>query len=175
MTVSSQGTIGPLLRANGEGFVDDDRLRHAARIVAPIERQVGAGAAGPVAEMGVAPNQPAGEPFRIRIEQELVGVEAKAALRLIGAMHAVAVDLAGHDVAEIAVPHILGALRQRDPFELAPALAVEQAKLHLLRIGGKQRKIGAPPVPAGSQRMGRTGRKPDASVPGRKKWRQAAE
>ena len=82
-----------------------------------------------------------------------MGIEAKAALRLIGPVHAIAVELARHDVAEIAVPDILGALRQRDALELAPALVVEQAKLDLLGIGGKQREVRAAPVPGRAQRM----------------------
>ena len=47
------------------------------------------------------------------------------------------------------MPDVLGALRQRDALQLAPALAVEQAKLHLLGIGGEQREVGAAPVPGG--------------------------
>ena len=48
-------------------------------------------------------------------------------------MHAVTVELARGDVVEIAVPDVLGALRQRDALDLAPALAVEQAELDLRR------------------------------------------
>src|SRR3984893_4200969 len=110
--------------------------------------------------MGVAPNQPSGEPLCVRIDRELESIEAKAALRLIGAVYPVAVDMTGHDVAEIAVPNILGPLRQRDPLQLAPALAIEQAEFHFLRIGRKQREIGSPPVPTGPQRIGGAGRKP---------------
>ena len=87
-------------------------------------------------------------PPGIGIEQQLVGVEAVAVLGLIRPVNAIAVELAGRDVVQIAVPDILGALRQFDAFEFAAALAVEQAKLDLLRVGGKQRKIGAPAVPA---------------------------
>ena len=98
--------------------------------------------------MRVAPDQPAGQPPGIGIEQQLVGVEAVAVLGLIGPVNAIAVELPGRDVVQIAVPDVLGALRQFDALEFAAALAVEQAKLDLLRIGGEQRKVGAPAVPA---------------------------
>ena len=90
-------------------------------------------------------------------------------------MDAVAVELAGRDVVEIAVPDVLGALRQRDALELAPALTVEQAKLDLFGIRGEQREVGSAPVPGRAERMRRAGRKPHATAPGREKLQQAAE
>jgi hypothetical protein len=46
------------------------------------------------------------------------------------------------------VPDVLGTLGQFDAFEFTAALTVEQAKLDLVRVGGEQREIGAPAVPA---------------------------
>src|SRR5947209_12541489 len=40
-----------------EGFVDDHALRHSARVVSPVEREVGARTAGAVPEMRVTPDQ----------------------------------------------------------------------------------------------------------------------
>jgi hypothetical protein len=51
------------------------------------------------------------------------------------------------------MPDILGALGQRDAPRLAPPVAVEQAQLDLLGAGGKERKVGAAPVPRGAERM----------------------
>ena len=148
MMVSSQGIFGPRLAAAPvEGLVDHDGLDHAARIVAAVERQVLARAADAKAEMRIAPHQPPGQPPRIGIEQQLVGIEAVAVLGRIRAVHAIAVELAGRDVVEIAVPDVFGTLRQFDALELAAALAVEQAELDLFRVGREQRKIGAPAVP----------------------------
>ncbi len=143
------GDVGAQFAASPiEGFVDDDGLRHAARIVAPIERQVFACAPGAIGEMRIAPYQPSGKASRIGIEQQFVGVEAMAVFGLIGAMNSVAIKLSGRDVIQIAVPDVLGTLGQFDAFEFAAALTVEQAKLDLLRVGGEQRKVGAPAVPA---------------------------
>src|SRR4051794_142897 len=98
--------------------------------------------------MRVAPDQPAGEPPCIGIKQQLVGIEAVPVLRLVGTVDPIAIELSRRDVVEIAVPDVLGALGQLDALKLAAALAVEQAKLHLLRIGREKRKVGAPSVPA---------------------------
>src|SRR6202007_1663556 len=137
-----------LAAAPVEGLVDDDRLRHAASIVAPVEREILARAARAIAEMRIAPDQSAGKVLAGRVWQQLVGIEAVTVLRLIGAVHTVAIDLPRRDVVQVAVPDILAALRQFDALELAAAEIVEQAQLDLGRVGGKQREIGAAAVPA---------------------------
>jgi hypothetical protein len=71
-----------------------------------------------------------------------------AVFGLVGTVNAIAVKLSGRNVVQIAVPDIFAALRQFDALELAAALRVEQAKLHLLRVGGEQRKISTSTVPA---------------------------
>src|SRR5579863_7497038 len=98
--------------------------------------------------MGITPYQSSGDAPGIGIEQQLVGVEAVAVFGLIGSVNPIAVELPRRDVVQVAVPDIFAALGQFDAFEFAASLAVEQAKLDLLRIGGKQREIGTPAVPA---------------------------
>src|SRR5262245_25565658 len=117
--------------------------------------------------MRIAPHQPSGQPLGIGVDQELVRVETKAALGLVWTMDAVAVELARGHVVQIAVPDVLAALRQGNALELASALAVEQAELHLLGIGGKQRKIGPPAIPCGPEWVGSAGREPRVSGRGR--------
>src|SRR3954447_7539690 len=101
--------------------------------------------------MGVAPDQPARKSLGIGIEQQLVGVEAVTVLRLVRTIDAVAVELSRRDVVQIAVPDVLGPLRQFDPLDLPSALAIEQAELDLFGIGGKQGKIGPSSVPGCSE------------------------
>src|SRR4051812_32345302 len=98
--------------------------------------------------MRVAPHQPPGEPPRVGIEQQLVGIEPVTVLGGIRPMHAIAVKLPGRHVVEVAVPDILGAFRQLDALQFAAPLTVEQAQFHLLRVRRKQREVGAPTVPA---------------------------
>src|SRR5262245_49602290 len=69
----------------GERFVDNHALGHAARVVAPVERQIGARTASPVTEMRVTPDEPPYQLFRIRIDEELVRIEAQPTFGLIWA------------------------------------------------------------------------------------------
>src|SRR5499433_1584353 len=157
-----------------EGFVDDHAFRYSTRIVAPVEREVGARAARAIAKMRVAPDQTPCELPRIRIDEELVRIETQSALGLIRAVNAVTVELSRRDIVEVAVPDVLGAFRQRDALDLAPTMAVEQAKLHFFGIGRKQREISSAPVPSGSQRMRRPCRNPHTTAPEREKLSQVA-
>src|SRR5262249_24490998 len=125
--------------------------------------------------MRVAPDQAPCQLPRIRIEEELVRIETQSALGLIRALHAVTVELSRRDIVEVAVPDVLGAFRQRDALDLAPTMAVEQAKLHFFGIGRKQREISSAPVPSGSQRMRRPCRNPHTTPPEREKLSQVAE
>src|SRR4029077_2956193 len=132
-------------------------LGHAARIVPPVEREVLARAAGAITEMGIAPDQPAGEALGIGVEQQLVGVEAVAVLGVVRPVNAIAVELSGRNIVQGAVPDILGAFGQFDAFDFATPLIVEQAKLNFLRVGGEQSKISAPAVPACAKARERSG------------------
>src|SRR5438128_1600630 len=73
--------------------------------------------------------------------------------RLIGTVHAVAVELAGRYVGQVAVPDVVAAIRQREALELAPPLGIEQAQIDLLGIGREQGKVGSPPIPCCTQGM----------------------
>src|ERR1019366_2385444 len=105
----------------------------------------------------------------IGIEQQLVGVEAVAVLRLIGSMNPIAIKLSGRNVVQISVPDVFGTLGQFDALEFAAALTVEQAELDLLRVGREQRKIGAPAVPACTEARERSGGQSHASAFGYEK------
>src|SRR6266550_1287565 len=71
--------------------------------------------------MRIAPDQPSGRAPSVRIDQQLVGVEAVAMLGLIGSVNTVAIELSGRDIVEIAVPNVFGTLGQFDAFEFASA------------------------------------------------------
>src|SRR6516164_9068185 len=146
----------------GEGFIDDHRLRHSARVVAPVEREVRAGAAGAIAEMRIAPDQTAHDPFGIRIDEQLVMIEAQPPPGVVAAVNAIAIELARRNIVEIAVPDVLGALGQKNALDLASPLPVKQAQLDLLGVRREQRKIGAASVPRGAERMRSSGRKPQS-------------
>jgi hypothetical protein len=90
--------------------VRDLALRHAASTVASAERQVGGRPADAIAEVGVAPTEFADDRLRIRIEQQLVAIEAVAARRVVRPIAAVTVKLPRRDVGEVAVPDLVGVL-----------------------------------------------------------------
>ncbi len=139
-------------RRPDEGFIDDDCLGHAARVVAPVEREVLAGAAGAIAEMRIAPDQPAGQPLGVRVEQQFVGVEPVTLLGIIRPVHAIAVELARRHVGEVSVPDILGPFGQRHAVDLAAALTVEKAKLDLLRVRREQCEVCSAAIPCRPER-----------------------
>ena len=141
------GVFGPAVVAPGEGRINHHRLEHPARIVAPIERQIEPRAAGAVAEMRVAPHEGTDQALGIGIEQQFVRIEAMPLRRIVRAVDAIAVDLAARDLGKVAVPDVVGAFGQRNAFELAAALAIEQTQLDLLGIGGEQREVRPATVP----------------------------
>ncbi len=93
---------------------------------------------------------------RVRIEQQLVGVEAMPGLGLVGPVDAIAVKRAGADVRQIAVKNLVGIFGQFDAAQLAFAFFVEQTDLDLGGVGGKQGEIGALAVPVRALRIGQT-------------------
>ena len=102
--------------APGEGGIDDAAFRHEAGAVAPVEGQVLALAprADAVAVMRIVPPDRALKRFRVRVEQQLVGVEAVSVLRAVGAVDAIAVKQIGPRVRQIAVPHLVGIFGEPD-------------------------------------------------------------
>src|SRR5215471_11450714 len=125
--------------------------------------------------MRVAPDEPPDKFFRIGVDEELVRIEAQPTFGLVRPMHPVSVELSRGDVVEVAVPDILGTLRQRDTLDLTPAMTIEEAQFNFLRVSGKQGEIRSASVPGRSQRMRRPGRNPHATAPEREKLQQGAE
>jgi hypothetical protein len=121
-----------------EGLVHHQRLGHIWCAVQLVEREIGLIRPDGVAEAGVVPLEQSHEAARVRIGQQLVGVEAMALPGSVGTMHAVAIDAAGRHALEIAVPDLVGVLGQCDAFELGLAVGIEDAQLHLGRIARKQ-------------------------------------
>ena len=99
----------------------------------------------------------------IGVEQQLVMIEAMPRLRVVGPVDAVAVELAGPRVRQVAVPDLVGVLGQHDPLELALAAGIEQAELDLLGVGAEQGEVDAPAIEGGAQGISDTGPDPGAT------------
>ena len=76
--------------------------------------------------------------------------------RLVGAMDAVTVNRARSRIRQIAVPDLVGVLRQHDPLDFALAGGVEEAELDICRMRRKQGEIDAQTIPRGAERVGQT-------------------
>ena len=125
--------------------------------------------------MRVGPGELAAEPLAVGIDQELVGIEAVSGFGIVGAVDAIAVELARLRVGQIAVPDVFGALRQRDAVDLVPPALVEQAKLDLLGGAGEQREVRAAAVPGRAERMRRARRDAPVRLQERDRRQQAVE
>jgi len=108
-----------------------------------------------IAEQRVIPFQFADDLLGIRIEQQFVRIEAMSRGRLVRPVHAIAVKLPRPRVGQIAVPHLVGVLGQRDALGLAAGV-VEKTQFHLGGVRGKQREVDAQAIPRRAERIGQT-------------------
>src|SRR5690606_6071174 len=90
---------------------------------------------------------------RVRIDEQLVRIEAMTLLGLVGPVNAIAVDRARAEPFDVAMPDLVGIFGQLDALELPLAVAVEQAQLDLGRMRREQREIDPFTVPAGTAGM----------------------
>ena len=142
--------------APGESRIDHPALRHACGAVAPVERQVVARRADPVAEMGIGPAHMADQRLGVGVEQKLVGIEAVTGSRLIRSMDAVAIHGSRPRIGQIAVPDLVGIFRQNHPLQLAPAVPIEQAQLDLGGVSGEESEVHSQAIPGSAQGKGKT-------------------
>src|SRR5213079_1728502 len=87
--------------------------------------------------------------LRVRVEQELVRIEAVPARRVVRAVDSVAVPPARADAGDVAMPVVRGDVVQLDP---RLAVAFEQAELDALRVLGEEREVRPLAVPRRAER-----------------------
>ena len=100
--------------------------------------------------------------LRVRVQQQLVRVEAVADIGLVGSVDAEAVDPARTCVRQIAVEDLVRIFRKLDALYLPFTLRIEDAKFH---FGGSRREDGevdAEAIPCGPQGIGSPGLYPGA-------------
>src|SRR5262249_3298235 len=113
-------------------------------------------------EMRVAPDEAPCELSGVRVDEQLVRIEAQSALGLVWTMHPIPVELSRGNVVEVHVPDVLGALGQDDALDLAATVAVKQAKLDPTGLGGTRRKSRPAPAQGGPRGVCRPGQNPNA-------------
>lgn len=142
--------VGPHIVAPVERLVRHHGLGAGGCAVAPVERQIGAGGVQAIAEQRIGPAQRAHQAAGIGVEQQLVRIEAVAAIRLPRAVGTVAVDQARFHAGQVAVPDFIGALRQWQARQLLAAGGVEQAEIDAGGVGREDGEIDAQAVPLGA-------------------------
>ena len=143
----------PIFAAPIEIRIDDHRLGHEGGAVALVEGQVIPLGADRVSENSGIPCQLPRVGPGVRIEQQLVGVEAVAGLRLERTMHPKPIEGSGAHFAQVAVEDFVGELRKLETVGLARAARVEQANLDLRRVGGKDGEVRALCIRRGAERI----------------------
>src|SRR3984957_13122967 len=125
----------PILAMPIEVRIHDDGLRHEGRAIAFVEAEVVSLCADRVSEYRGVPRQLSRVGSRVRVKQQLVGIEAMASFRLIGAVDAKAVKRRRPDLGHVAVEHLICSLRQLEAAGLALTVGVEETDLDSCRIG----------------------------------------
>jgi len=133
-----------------EGRVLHHALDHERRGIATVESKVVAGRKI-VTPKRIVPLQRTGDLARIRVQQQLVGVEAMALLRLVGAVGAIAVELPGLHIRHVAGEDRAFPAGHFQPRQFLRAVRREQAQFHGLGILGKDREMGPVPGEFGTQ------------------------
>ena len=137
--------------------VDNLAFRRERRAVPRIEAKIQFVVPQLIAEMGVVPVDIAHQFTGIRVNKQLMRVKAVTVFRIVGAIDAIAVQRTGFQVRHIAVPDLMGILRQLQPGDFCFPGRVKQTELHPLRVRGEQREVNALPVIIRTQLLAMTG------------------
>ena len=149
-----QGNRGSFVMLPVKRRIDDNRLRHAPRVIPKILRQIVLIIAHYVTEHLICPAHTACDRFGIRIEQKFRTIEAEAALWIVWAENAEPVQLSRPRIRQEHVPNLISVLTERnaDVF-FSRTDVVEQAKLDPRSVLGKNSEVNAVPHPRGAQRI----------------------
>src|SRR5256885_92190 len=109
------GDLWTAILPPSERGLDDPAFRDLARVVAPVEREIGALTADAVAKEGIAPPQPAVQRPGVWIDQQFVGIEAVPVRGIVRPVDAVAVKQIGTGIRQISVPDLVGVFRKNNP------------------------------------------------------------
>src|SRR5579883_2588541 len=113
------------------------------------ERQIFIRAVPVIAKQLTAVAHIAIDRFCIGVNQQLIGVEAKAFLWFVRAVHAESIALSGSDSRQIAMPNEVTDFRKSDAGLLV--VAIEETQFNTCSVFGKQRKISSFAIPTRAQ------------------------
>ena len=139
-----------LIVAPGESRIDHRAFGYRAGIIAAIEREVRVRASDVEAEMRVRPSPLAHDGLGVGVEQQLVGVEAAPAVRIIGTVDTVTVKEPRTRLRQIGMPDVIGLLLNVEPCHLVRTSWIEETQLDSLGMLGEEREIDSSPIPGGA-------------------------
>jgi len=116
-----------LIGSPGKSRIDNHRLEHPRSAIAAIKREIRQTVPDAVAEMRVAPLEVADNLLGIRIQQELMAIEAKALLRIVRSVDAIAIHQPRPCLRQVAMPHLICLFADVDPMQFAVAGWVKNA------------------------------------------------
>ncbi len=137
--------------------IDHAALRHDRSAVFLVEAEVLFLRLHVISKMGARPCDIADEFAGIGVDEQLVGVEAMAVFRVERAVDAVAVERAGLQAWNIAVPDFVGEFGKLDTGGFGLPAFIEEAEFNALCMGGKQREIHSVLIRRGAKRRPRAG------------------
>src|SRR5688572_13688162 len=132
-----------------EVWIDHCALGHEWSAIAFVECEIVAGLQL-VAEERRIPPQLADVRESIRVEQELVWIEAVPCGRFIGTVDSIAIRRSRLNVGDVAVPDLVRVLRKLNSVCLAFTASIEDADFNLRGICGEKREIDSFAVPRGA-------------------------
>ena len=143
-----QSIVGPR-----ERVVDDDALWRTRRAVIGRGLEIATRAPDLVPEERIAPANRVAHGLRIRIDQQLRRIEAMPFARRVWSVHAIAVQLTGTRVGQIAVPHLIAALGHRNaPHLVRIVRALEEAQIDARPVLREEREVDALTIPMCAER-----------------------
>ena len=153
MTVSVHGVPSRRSPSQSKPGSTTNPLGIAVGVVLVVGLEVGdVGVVGDVGQRArLVPQDLALDRLRVRVDEQLAGVEAVALLGLVRAVDAVAVALAGADAGQVAVPVVGRALDHLDA-RLDVLGAVEQAQLDALGVLAEEAEVRPAAVPRRAER-----------------------
>src|SRR6185312_427251 len=145
--------------------IDHHAFRDVAGAVGVIDDEVLLLAAHLISEQRVAPRDGAADRLGIGIDEQARWIEALSVFGTIRAVHAIAVELSGPDVGEIAMPDLVVALAQCDARALDGIVGTaEEAQLDPRRVFRKDGEVDTFAIPGRAEWVRLAG--PDAHVRG---------
>src|ERR1043166_1130088 len=130
-----QRDAGFLITLPVESGIDDDRLRHAPRIITEILSQILLLAPDDITEHFIRPAHLSSDGLRIRIKKKFRAVEAQSAFGIVRTGNAETIQLPWTHIWQKHVPDVVGMFGDRDTNVFFSRLdVVEQARLKTFGI-----------------------------------------